>query len=246
MGVSPSVHGPDQGGDTDQKHPIIDRDDLKRRSFSRKHSSEDTVNCPTCQGTGRIPRGQESKLVAVIPCTDHRLRPRHTKLWVSLTVVLCLLFSAALLSVLFPRSVLLSPVGVTSSMVYKTGHGVHINITNVLNISNQNFAEVKAKELSVQALDYLTVVGGVSIKNFSSVPPRSTKTLSFVLPVKLNNETSKYCENPAITVHYLYLHIQMSMTVQYLLHSEQLSVEAYEYIDCGKNSTTPHNVVPST
>ncbi|XP_042360251.1 transmembrane protein 106B-like [Plectropomus leopardus] len=57
------------GQDSDSR-PIVED--------SRRPSSGETVHCPTCQGTGRIPRGQESKLVAVIPCTDQRLRPRHT------------------------------------------------------------------------------------------------------------------------------------------------------------------------
>ncbi|KAK2522313.1 Tmem106a [Columba livia] len=37
------------------------------------------VNCPTCQGTGRIPREQERQLVALIPYGDQRLKPRRTK-----------------------------------------------------------------------------------------------------------------------------------------------------------------------
>lgn len=37
---------------------------------------------------------------------------------------------------------------------------------------------------------------------------------------------------------------RMSMTVYYLAHYEQLSLETYEYIDCGANSTIPHSVQP--
>uniref|UniRef100_A0A3Q4GWS1 Transmembrane protein 106B-like n=1 Tax=Neolamprologus brichardi TaxID=32507 RepID=A0A3Q4GWS1_NEOBR len=95
--------------------------------------------------------GQESKLVAVIPCTDQRLRPRHTKLYVALSVGLCLLVSVLVLFFLFPRSVILSPVAVSSSSVYFTHDGVQINITNVLNITNNNFAAVQAYNLTVQA-----------------------------------------------------------------------------------------------
>lgn len=32
------------------------------------------------------------------------------------------------------------------------------------------------------------------------------------------------------------------MDVSYLAHTEQVSVDAYEYIDCGTNSTIPHPV----
>ncbi|KAM9345682.1 transmembrane protein 106A-like [Symphorus nematophorus] len=233
------------GSRQDNKEPIIEKDDSKRAGSSRKHSSGETVDCPTCQGTGRIPRGQESKLVAVIPCNDQRLRPRHTKLYVAVSVGVCLLVSSLVLFFLFPRSVLLSPVAVKSSFVYFTETDVQINITNVLNITNHNFVAVQAYNLTVQALNFDMVVGNVAIKNVTSVKPLSVKVYSFVIPIKLTDPgMSNYCKKASLPVHILYLHLQMSMTVYYLAHYEQLSLETYEYIDCGANSTIPHSVQP--
>lgn len=224
---------------------IIERDDIKRKSSNRKHSSGETVDCPTCQGTGRIPRGQESKLVAVIPCNDQRLRPRHTKLYVAVSVSWCLLACSLVLFFLFPRSVLLSPVAVKSSFVYFRENDVQINITNVLNITNHNFVAVQAYNLTVQTLNFDSVVGTVTIKNVTSVKPLSVKTFSFLIPVKLTDpDMRNYCEKVFLPVHILYLHLQMSMTVYYLAHYEQLSLETYEYIDCGANTTIPHSVQP--
>lgn len=235
----------DSGIRQNDKQPIIEKDDIKRRGSSRKHSSGETVHCPTCQGTGRIPRGQESKLVAVIPCTDQRLRPRHTKLYVAVSVGICLLVSSLVLFFLFPRSVLLSPVAVKSSFVYFTEQDVQINITNVVNITNRNFAPVQAYNLTVQALNFGTVVGTVAIKNVANIQPLSIQTYSFVIPIKLTDPgLCDYCKKPNLHVHILYLHLQMSMTVYYLAHYEQLSLETYEYIDCGANSTIPHSVQP--
>lgn len=107
--------------------------------------------------------GQETKLVAVISCTDQRLRPRRTwgskywtlqshllcfffapentkltttdvvsplrKLYVAVSIGVCLLASALVLFFLFPRAVILSPVEVKSSFVYATKDTVNINIT---------------------------------------------------------------------------------------------------------------------
>ncbi|XP_019959885.1 transmembrane protein 106A-like [Paralichthys olivaceus] len=248
MGAIPSTCNLCTGGadsrckDRDQQ-PIIENNDIKRRSSSRRCSSGETVPCPTCQGTGRIRRGQESKLVAVIPCNDQRLRPRHTKLYVAVSVGVCLLVSALVLFFLFPRAVLLSPVAVKSSYVYFTDEDVLINITHVLNITNHNFAAVQTYNLSMQALNFLTVVGTVSIENVISVKPLSTATYTFVIPIKLSDyDLSNYCKKASLPVHILYLHMQMSMTVYYLIHYEQLSLETYEYIDCGANSTIPHQV----
>lgn len=45
--------------------------------FDFKSGSVQAV-CPTCHGTGRIPKGQEDELVALIPYNDKRLKPRRT------------------------------------------------------------------------------------------------------------------------------------------------------------------------
>ncbi|XP_029945638.1 transmembrane protein 106B-like [Salarias fasciatus] len=238
MGTAPSQS---DGGeaDGDDRQPIVSR------RCSRRRSTAETVHCPTCQGIGRIPRGQESKLVAVIPCSDQRLRPRRTKLYVALSVAVCVLVSALVLFFLFPRSVLLSPVSVQSSYVFFMSSSVEMNITNVLNITNQNFAEVRVYNLTVQALNYQTVVGTLHVKDVTSVRPLSAQLFSFVMPVNLTDVGMReYCQNPALTVHIVYLHLQISVTVYYLAHYEQLSLDAYEFLDCGANATVPHRLLP--
>lgn len=51
------------------------------------------------------------------------------KLYVAVSVGLCLLISALVLFFLFPRTVILSPVEVKSSFVYFSNDAVNINIT---------------------------------------------------------------------------------------------------------------------
>ncbi|XP_019355949.1 transmembrane protein 106A isoform X2 [Alligator mississippiensis] len=80
-------------------------------------ASRGCVNCPTCQGTGRIPREQEKQLVALIPYGDQRLKPRRTKLYVSLAVVICLLMSCLIIFFLFPRSINVQPAGLNASSI---------------------------------------------------------------------------------------------------------------------------------
>ncbi|KAM4635709.1 transmembrane protein 106B-like isoform 1-T2 [Polymixia lowei] len=233
-------------GHGEDKQPIVEQDERKRWSSNRRDSSGETLDCPTCQGTGRIPRGQESKLVAVIPCNDQRLRPRHTKLYMAVSVAACLLVSSLVLFFLFPRSVILSPVAVKSVLVFFTEDAVLMNVTNVLNITNQNFAQVQAYNLTVQALNFQTVVGTVTIQNVTMVKPLSTKMYSFQIPIKLTDAgLNNYCKSTTIQIHTVFLHLQMAMTVYYLAHFEQLSLDTYEYIDCGTNTTIPHSVNPS-
>uniref|UniRef100_A0A8C2H9S5 Transmembrane protein 106B-like n=1 Tax=Cyprinus carpio TaxID=7962 RepID=A0A8C2H9S5_CYPCA len=182
-----------------------------------------TDPCPTCQGTGRIPRGQENQLVAVIPCSDQRLKPHHTSLYVFISVGLCLLICSLILFFLFPRSMDMSAVELKSSMVYFTPDKVKIVITHEMNLTNQNFVSITAANLSVQSFIFETVVGNNKFPNVTILPPRSQKT------------------SQSIQIHTLFLHLQLTIKVSYLSHSEQMSTDAYEYIDCGVNSTVPHH-----
>ncbi|XP_024289127.1 transmembrane protein 106B [Oncorhynchus tshawytscha] len=235
--------GSSQPSENDEQSIVPQQD--RRKTSNRRHS-EETLDCPTCQGTGRIPRGQESKLVAVIPCSDQRLKPQHTKLYVTVSVTLCLLVSSLVLFFLFPRSVILSPVAVKSVYVYFTPTTVQMNITNILNITNDNFFTVQAYNLTVQALFDKTVVGKADMKNVTTVKPLTDKTFAFEIPVTLVEEgLNNYCKKSTIKIHTLFVHLQMSMTVYYLAHFEQLSLDTFEYIDCGSNTTTPHLINPT-
>ncbi|XP_055366713.1 transmembrane protein 106B-like isoform X2 [Betta splendens] len=178
--------GLQSGSDQGDTQPMV-KDRAKRPSCTRRHSSGDTVECPTCQGIGRIPRGRESQLVAVIPCTDQRLRPRHTRLYVAGSVGVCLLASALVLFFLFPRAIVLSPVAVKSSIVHFANNSVQINITNVLNITNNNFMEVQAYNFIVQALNDKMVVGKTSIKNMTFVKPLSVQKYPFMISINLKD-----------------------------------------------------------
>ncbi|KAM9255069.1 transmembrane protein 106A isoform 3-T3 [Cariama cristata] len=89
------------------------------------------VNCPTCQGTGRIPREQEKQLVALIPYGDQRLKPRRTKLYVCLAVTICLLTTSFSIFFLFPRSIAVLPAGLNASSVgfNVTTTSIYLNMT---------------------------------------------------------------------------------------------------------------------
>lgn len=238
MGASSSVFG--GGVKSDDQQDFISQEDRRRKSSSRSQSG-DTVDCPTCQGTGRIPRGQENKLVAVIPCNDQRLKPRHTKLYVLASVIVCLLVCSLVLFFLFPRSVTLSPVAIKSSFVYFTTDTVQMNVTHIVNITNQNFATVVASNVTGQLLFFETVVGTINIKNATTVKPLSEQMYTFVIPLTLTDRgLNNYCKSKTIKIHTLFLHLQLSMTLYYLAHYEQVSLDTFEYIDCGANTTTPH------
>lgn len=200
-----------------------------------------TDPCPTCQGTGRIPRGQ-NQLVAVIPCSDQRLKPHHTKLYVFIAVGLCLLICSLILFFLFPRSMDMSSVELKSSMVYFTPDKVKMVITHEMNLTNQNFVSITAQNLSVQSFFFETVVGNNKFPNVTILPPRSQKTIKVITDIVIDDSgLNNYCKSHSFQIHTLFMHLQLTIIVSYLSHSEQMSTDAYEYIDCGVNSTMPHH-----
>ncbi|TKC44464.1 hypothetical protein EI555_013964 [Monodon monoceros] len=120
------------------------------------------VTCPTCQGSGEIPRELEKQLVALIPYGDQRLKPRHTKLSVFLAVFICLVTSSLIVFFLFPRTIAVQPVGLNSSTVTVGEADVHLNITNILSISNNNYYPIAVTQLTIEVLHLSLVVGQVS------------------------------------------------------------------------------------
>ncbi|XP_030610608.1 transmembrane protein 106A [Archocentrus centrarchus] len=199
--------------------------------------------CPTCRGTGKIPREHEDQLVAVIPCNDVRLKPRHTKLYVCISMALCLFVCCLILFFLFPRSVTLTPVSVLSVMVYFMPDKVEIEVTNLINITNDNYYPVEIVNFSIQPVVAQIAIEKTKITNTTAMQPRSQKSLPILIGLNIIDEgIASYCKSTSFKIHTLFLELQMTMNISYLSHTEQLSVDTFEYIDCGTNSTTPHPV----
>ncbi|XP_047232209.1 transmembrane protein 106A isoform X1 [Girardinichthys multiradiatus] len=207
------------------------------------NGSSPSDSCPTCQGTGRIPRDQQDQLLAVIPCNDVRLQPRRTKLYVCISMVICLLLCCLILFFFFPRSVTLTPVSVLSVMVYFTPNSVDMQVKNLINITNENFVPVQIADFTMQGLVDETVVGHTKISNMTAIPSRSRKSYTVQIDLPLEDKgLNNYCKSTTIKIHTLFLKLQITMNISYLSHVEQLSQDVFEYIDCGSNSTTPHPV----
>ncbi|XP_041830647.1 transmembrane protein 106A [Melanotaenia boesemani] len=205
------------------------------------NSSGDT--CPTCRGTGRIPRDHEDQLVAVIPCNDVRLQPRRTKLYVCISMFVCIFICCLILFFLFPRSVTLTPVSVQSVMVYFTPDAVEMDVINLINITNKNYVPVQIVDFTMQGIVADTVVGKIKISNMTAIQPRSQKSNTIPIDLHLFDKgLNFYCKSTTFKIHTLFLQLQMTMNISYLSHTEQLSLETFEYIDCGTNSTIPHPV----
>uniref|UniRef100_G3SQA1 Transmembrane protein 106B n=1 Tax=Loxodonta africana TaxID=9785 RepID=G3SQA1_LOXAF len=205
-------------------------------------TGRDSVTCPTCQGTGRIPRGQENQLVALIPYSDQRLRPRRTKLYVMASVFVCLLLSGLAVFFLFPHSIDVKYVGVKSAYVsYDVQkRTIYLNITNTLNITNNNYYSVEVENITAQVQFSKTVIGKARLNNITNIGPLDMKQIDYTVPTIIAEEMSymfEFWNIPSGLLHNIVLMMQVTVTTTYFGHSEQISQERYQYVDCGRNTT---------
>ncbi|XP_075033531.1 transmembrane protein 106A [Mixophyes fleayi] len=202
-----------------------------------------TVTCTICRGTGRIPRGQEKELVALIPYSDQRLKPRRTKLYVSLSVSICVLIFFLVVFFLYPRSITLEHAGVNSSLVSYDASISTINLftMNKLNVSNNNLFGIKVISLNVEVLHMSVVVGTLTLKEAKSIGPLVSDQIFYTVESTVQDKnTYDVCTWKQIKVHNILLHIQGSLNCSYLGHVEQIAFDGFEYLDCQSNSTVPH------
>ncbi|KAI5939480.1 Transmembrane protein 106B [Manis javanica] len=193
-------------------------------------TGRDSVTCPTCQGTGRIPRGQENQLVALIPYSDQRLRPRRTKLYVMASVFVCLLLSGLAVFFLFPRSIDVKYIGVKSVYVSYDAQqrAIYLNITNLLNITNNNYYSVEVENITAQVQFSKTVIGKTRLNNITTIGPLDMKQIDYTVPTIIAEEESymfDFCTLVSIKVHNIVLMMQVTVTAAYFGHSEQISQE---------------------
>uniref|UniRef100_A0A8C2E911 Transmembrane protein 106B n=1 Tax=Cyprinus carpio TaxID=7962 RepID=A0A8C2E911_CYPCA len=225
------------------KSPIEDnKHDVSQFPYI-EFTGRDSITCPTCQGMGRIPRDQENQLVALIPYSDQRLKPRRTTLYVSLSVILCLLLSGLAVFFLFPRTIDVTYVRVKSTYVTfdRDRRIVYLNITNTLNITNNNYYPILVANITAQVQFYKTVIGKSIVSNVTTINPLDMRQVDYTVPTIIANEMSymfDYCTMPSLKVHNIVVMMQMSVTVLYFGHAEQVCQENYQYVDCGSNTTS--------
>ncbi|XP_067385730.1 transmembrane protein 106C isoform X2 [Emydura macquarii macquarii] len=212
-------------------------------------TGRDSITCPTCQGTGCIPTEQVNELVALIPYSDQRLRPQRTKLYVLLSVLLCLLISGLVVFFLFPHSVLVDDEGIKVVQVWfdQKNSIVILAITTTLRIRNSNFYSVAVASLASQVQYMNTVVGTQQITNVSRIQPLSDKLVNFTVKSEMGGPFSYvyfFCTLPKVKVHNIVIFMRTSVKISYIGHVTQSSLETYHYVDCGTNSTAVQDPRP--
>lgn len=231
----------EQEDDNDSLNGLDRQEDIAQFPYV-EFTGRDSITCPTCQGTGRIPSEQVNELVALIPYSDQRLQPQRTKLYVVMSAVLCLLASSLVAFFLFPRTVVVVDDGIRTVTVRFDPPNMRVlmNMTSMLNFSNPNFYTVLVESVSCQVLYMKTVIGTQQLDNVITIQPLSQRQVNFTVSVEISGSASyvyAFCTMPSIKVHNIVVFMQTSVKTSYMVRTAQNTLEAYRYIDCGSNST---------
>jgi len=237
--------------DNSSHQNLVDSSNARNTTSDYTELMGGSVPCPSCNGSGLIPKELESTLVALIPVNDERLKPKRTWIYIAIWVIVCILIGGTLMFLLMPRTVTLSSNNVPIEIVSiydRNDTGSHPFIDfyflNTVNISSGNYLPVSVVNITATIISKFQpwssdVVGYGLNESFSQVAPvdlyRSTKELAFNNTVSLKDVTAEYCQAPFARLTSLYVSLQFDVAVTlkyYYGHQEQVTMSMQQQVCC--------------
>ncbi|KAF7256273.1 hypothetical protein EG68_07130 [Paragonimus skrjabini miyazakii] len=201
-----------------------------------------SISCPTCRGTGSIPKESASEYTALIPLSDRRLRPRRTCIKITGAVLLCLLLFTLLLVFLFPRSIHLSS---TRPLIFPTvaevdpEHDiVDLTLNVTANLTNYNFVAIIVKRVVVAPNYRSQVLGEIVIYPNTVVSSRSTQRIVVPLKLHFTSELAKMCIMPSTYFHQIYINFAFQVTTSVLWQPVEATLDTMQLVDCYPTNQT--------
>ncbi|CAL1542042.1 unnamed protein product [Lymnaea stagnalis] len=202
---------------------------------------KDSVPCPSCRGLGRVPKELENQLVALIPMGDGRLKPRRTILYVVIAVTLCVVTGGMLIFFLMPRDITISsnrpflqPKHIDINVTAKFAN---FTVTNLYNVSNNNFYPVKISGVSMKSLYGNAVIAQSSAYKTDplEISARSENLLSVPMDFILSGEHGSlvsHCISNWSWIHNLPILFEVTANYTYMGHSEQATLTTFQTVSC--------------
>lgn len=185
---------------------------------------------------------QENQLVALIPYSDQKLQSKtRTKLYVMASVFVCLLLSGLAVFFSFP-SIYWGEVHwckISLCPLHSQKWTIYLNITNTLNITNNNYYSVEVENITAQVQFSKPVIGKAQLNNIGNIGPPDAKKIDYTVPTVIAegmNYMYNFCTLVSMKVHSIVLMMQVTVTTAYFGHWSDIS-ERYQYVDCGRNTT---------
>jgi hypothetical protein len=208
-----------------------------------------SVPCPSCGGSGRIPKELEETLVALIPMSDDRLKPKKTVMYVSIGIGVCLIIAAFFIYVFLPRTVLLTtdsyPIEVVNvfDLDNQTQSHIEFYFFNAVNVTNSNYFPVEVVNVSATIISKfqpwsMDIVGnGFNTTEMRISPFGGNKQqIWFNNTVSLKGVVAEYCQAPFSKLTSLYVSLQFDIAVTlkyfYYSHQEQVTISTVQQACC--------------
>jgi len=206
-----------------------------------------SVPCPSCNGSGLIPKELEGTLVALIPVNDSRLKPKRTWLYIVLCVLVSILVGGTILFLLMPRTVTLSSNHMPIELVTVTDSDpttktyIDFYFMNRVNVTSGNYLPVSVVNITATIINKFQpwssdVVGSGLLSLDSPLHlGRATKELLFNNTVGLKGVTAEYCQAPYSRLTSLYVSLQFDVSVTLLYyygHQEQVTLSTEQQVCC--------------
>ena len=206
-----------------------------------KTNSNFPLVCPSCKGTGRLPKGMEQELVALIPYKDNRLKPRPV--WPYITVAVGLLAftlftGGALLFFMYPRQVAASTfdaVATSSNDSFVvTSRLMNMSLNASVYVNNSNFFSISVLNLNITVFHYNIIVGTYREHPFS-VGSFEHKLVDIVFNLTFKGtdmiKVRNNCYGQDYT-HMVILTFLVSSSYSYLSHVSATTDTDWMYISC--------------
>eukprot|EP00794_Sanderia_malayensis_P003701 gene3701-4221_t len=217
-------------------------DNLTRRISPQ--SSHPCVACPTCNGKGKLSQAQSDTMLALIPMHDQRLKPKRTKLKLAVVFTLLVVTGGMCFAFLYPRSVTISIANVEANSIRNFTKTISINMTVQAVVNNTNFFSVKLVNTAVQVLFLDTKdlshheVGNIVVNQTIKLGIREKLKKEFLLKTTYTEMDTKIVRRVCLKFkQYFLIKVQLTSSIKYWLHSEQISTNRFHYIEC--RSSTP-------
>ncbi|PAV62634.1 hypothetical protein WR25_10423 [Diploscapter pachys] len=206
-----------------------------------------SVPCPSCKGTGKIPKEMEETLVALIPINDDRLKPKRTWLYVLVGIGVCVLLATAAIFMLVPRAVDLIPNhksidNVNVTLKVKDPPELNFHFMNYVNIANANYYVVQVVNTTATIIskfqpwstETIGQGGNSSIITVSPLSDNEGSRLYFNNSVHLIGNVAQYCQSEFIHLTALYVNMQFNVAVSmvYFNHKETVTLSMTQQVCC--------------
>jgi hypothetical protein len=256
--------------DTNKSTQLINDDKQLSKSVNNEHGASTsshgsaagkshfgistTRNCPTCNGIGKVKKNEQHQLVALIPLSDNRLKPKRIWLWILSTFIVCLVIASTLTFLLAPRTISISnklvdlhPFNITKITDPDNNTiGINLSFQEIFEIHNANFFQVKMKNLTLELNRISHLVAPKIIYNKDTpIDARESTNVSVNVTYIMYSETDPYvdlCDKGVINE----LFALMTTTFQFsTLWSADVEVQLKntQYLYCRfTNSTIPHHM----